>query len=764
MATFEGIYNSVLRGVSQQVPQEREDGQLGEQLNMLSDPVTGLRRRGGIKFIADIMNLPNTTPYIKLVDINGIYYIMAIDTTVGKISIFSQEGTFLTEYLNQYLVASKISSIRSVVSRNNCYIVNTEKVPKKQVTGDNPAFDPKRAGYISIRSSAFGKQFTANIKWGTNSKDVSWTAHSSDANEASPATVAARLAAVINADPLISPVFLATVDGVTIALKAKDGVTPEPLVVTTGESSVYMMVSNSQRVAQRTELLGTLPPALDGFTMAVGTLSNSSYYRYSKETNTWKEVGKWEPNYRITDEPLVWTYDSSVSSPFVFKSLGIKIRSAGDDENNPLPKFIDYGITGIGTYQSRLILLAGSYVTLSKTTDFSEYSRTTVTELLDTDAIEVASASLSSAQFEYAVPYNKDLVLISRTHQAVIPSNSTVLTPKTAVIYPSNEVELSLATEPVVVARSLYFAYQRGSEFFQIGEFIPNSYTDAQYLDQGLMDHLPLYATGVCTNISVSSTNNMVVMSSNSKEVLINQYRWQGDERVLLSFHKWVLPHKVIYSAFVQDILYLVMQDSNGKLILGSLNVQLNQLDDKPTPYLDLYHFVTITDGSGVVRFDTAGMVASVYSEPRMRHQPTYYRTTGSTIRCPYDGTIVLGYPYTSLFSITPPFLKDQSGKVLAGVKSTVHSLRMTFKATSTFKAFVQDAMGISYDYSQDTALTWSETDVGIATINNIGSVTIPCRTQMSSTECSISTDSTTDMNVVSIEFIIRYQGKHRRL
>ncbi|WP_236502141.1 hypothetical protein, partial [Escherichia coli] len=74
---------------------------------------------------------------------------------------------------------------------------------------------------------------------------------------------------------------------------------------------------------------------------------------------------------------------------------------------------------------------------MSATADFNVYMRTTVEELQDDDPIEVSSTALSAAQFEYAVPYNKDLVLLSQNQQAVIPANSTVLTPKTAVVYPS---------------------------------------------------------------------------------------------------------------------------------------------------------------------------------------------------------------------------------------------------------------------------------------------------------------------------------------
>lgn len=40
-------YGSLLRGVSQQVAQDRSDGQHTEQVNMLSDPVNGLSRRHG---------------------------------------------------------------------------------------------------------------------------------------------------------------------------------------------------------------------------------------------------------------------------------------------------------------------------------------------------------------------------------------------------------------------------------------------------------------------------------------------------------------------------------------------------------------------------------------------------------------------------------------------------------------------------------------------------------------------------------------------
>lgn len=46
-------YRSIARGVSQQVPNQRLEGQHEEQVNMVSDPVVGLSRRRGSKFITE---------------------------------------------------------------------------------------------------------------------------------------------------------------------------------------------------------------------------------------------------------------------------------------------------------------------------------------------------------------------------------------------------------------------------------------------------------------------------------------------------------------------------------------------------------------------------------------------------------------------------------------------------------------------------------------------------------------------------------------
>lgn len=51
MAKYSGSYERIVLGVSQQVPQDRREGQHFEQVNFVSDPVRGLVRRRGSEFI-----------------------------------------------------------------------------------------------------------------------------------------------------------------------------------------------------------------------------------------------------------------------------------------------------------------------------------------------------------------------------------------------------------------------------------------------------------------------------------------------------------------------------------------------------------------------------------------------------------------------------------------------------------------------------------------------------------------------------------------
>lgn len=62
MSKVQGSYASIIRGVSQQAPAERLEGQHGEQVNLISDPVRGLVRRNGSILLASKTTAIDATP------------------------------------------------------------------------------------------------------------------------------------------------------------------------------------------------------------------------------------------------------------------------------------------------------------------------------------------------------------------------------------------------------------------------------------------------------------------------------------------------------------------------------------------------------------------------------------------------------------------------------------------------------------------------------------------------------------------------------
>ena len=92
MPTYESAYKSLLQGVSQQIPEERLPGQLSAQVNMLSDPVTNLRRRPGAQ-LRDVSTMPSATcNSIRgfFTDIAGTRVHVIICTRTGTIFVLNE--------------------------------------------------------------------------------------------------------------------------------------------------------------------------------------------------------------------------------------------------------------------------------------------------------------------------------------------------------------------------------------------------------------------------------------------------------------------------------------------------------------------------------------------------------------------------------------------------------------------------------------------------------------------------------------------------
>lgn len=435
MSTYEAAYKSMLQGVSQQLPEERLPGQLTSQVNMVSDPVTNLRRRPGVVFRKSwawaSADYEHSLGWFT--DISGSRVNILLNTNTGNIRIldeqFNEEAS-----LNggAYLINADPTRIRASSVGNEFFLCNVDKQPVVQygTTGTDPA----NSGFFYVVSGAFSKGYSVVIVHGGGSITASYTTPPGtgpgDAALATPEYIAEQLyTKLVSSDPSL---FVQR-DGPYVFITRAGGIS-----VNTSVGTGYMIASKSGVVRSTGDLPARLPSAANGFICRVGTGESPQYYRYNHLTTEWTEVGAWGSPTRITNVPISILWDGTAWALNTESFVG---RHAGDDDSNELHEWMTHGITGMGTYQGRLVLMSGPLVSLSASNRPRHFFRTTVTSLLHSDPIEVGASMNSAAAYEWAIPFHKDLVLFSRAYQAVIPSGNTAVTPATATVVPTSAHE-----------------------------------------------------------------------------------------------------------------------------------------------------------------------------------------------------------------------------------------------------------------------------------------------------------------------------------
>lgn len=435
MSTYEAAYKSMLQGVSQQLPEERLPGQLTAQVNMVSDPVTNLRRRPGVVFRKSwawaSADYEHSLGWFT--DIAGSRVNILLNTNTGNIRILDEqfnEGASLNG--GAYLINADPTRIRASSVGNEFFLCNVDKQPVVQYGTTDP--NPVNSGFFYVVSGAFSKWYSVDIVHGGGSITASYTTPSGtgsgDAALATPEYIAEQLCTkLVTGSPSLSVqrtgpyVFITSAGGISVNTNVGTG---------------FMIASKSGVVRSTGDLPARLPSAANGFICRVVTGASPQYYRYNHLTAEWTEVGAWGSPTRITNVPIsiLWT-----GTAWALNTESFVGRNAGDDDSNELHEWMTYGITGMGTYQGRLVLMSGPLVSLSASNKPRHFFRTTVSSLLNSDPIEVGAGMNSAAAYEWAIPFQKDLVLFSRAYQAVIPSGNTAVTPSTATVVPTSAHE-----------------------------------------------------------------------------------------------------------------------------------------------------------------------------------------------------------------------------------------------------------------------------------------------------------------------------------
>ena len=778
MTIFDSSSSPLLQGVSQQIPSSRVPGQLSSQLNMVSDPVSGLRRRPGAQLRMSLSG--NTTAGLKswYMEMSGIRYDAIIEPATGVLTLVNADTSAVayTSASTPYLQADEPSSLRVTFMSGICWILNVEKTPI-QSTYDTTLIDPNTTGFYYVKAGAFSKTFSVTLKAtlagvtysGTYTYATPSGTTTGDADKADPTYIYDQLKTAIMAST--SPNWGTL--GLTTSL-ASSGclrfLLPGATLfqVTSGTGTAYVQPSNSMKVSLVSDLPATMPAVAVGMVCAVGSLVGSmQYYKWSG--SSWVECGCYHSYLQVTNMPMR-LYEE--------ETLGLTLdaptfigRYSGDDENNPYPECFSL-ISGMSTYQGRLMLLSGDTGCLSASDDPLNFMRTTCSELLDNDPIGISSGNISSAYFEHAIQFNRDLILYASTHQAVIPASSVAITPKNAMIVLTGTASVNTKAAPTQVGHWLLHAVPNTPGYSGVAALVPSAYSASQYQQNDLTAHLPTYFPGTVDLIAAAGSTGIALLHTPAEpaSVFVHQQLWQGDQLSQVAFHKWTFPYAVLSMHFRQDTAVLLLDDPDAGYLLCTLEYKQSEytapVGGAYYPMLDLWSVLTITGGVTtlpVVYRTTSNKVAlptciQNYGAMRGEQLHTTYASgslvldTGVSVN-----TVIVGYAYTSEFTPNPPILKDGKGNAINLAYSTLVRYVPSFQNTAEFTVQVTSG-GVAWDAIAMNAFTWASPELvpGSRRVAKLAHVTIPVNAPCSDVECSFSTSGTYDMNLIDLEFTAR--------
>lgn len=789
MAYIEGSYKQLLFGVSQQARKDRLEGQVEAQVNMTSDLTFGLRRRSPTQLsYVGAGNTARERGAFLYTELGGTEVVVNVDHVTGLLYLFGANGVPLFQDSNSYLQAPTSDDIQFAVVQDELYILNRNVKPAESIV-PNRGGDPTRAGYFHVLAGAFAKDYTITIRVNDSAEhSVTHRTPTSSTNEphlAQPNEVAKALLNGFAASPVIGTaagwgwhrigefVFFRAPAGVSVS-------------VTSGTGSNFVRTSNAQRTNLVTDLPPNLPNEADAFTMAVGNSVSRVYYRWSNADKAWVEDAAYEARLVLNAMPIVLhktgptTWNLSVPA--------WERRLAGDAESNPALNIVKSGITGIGAFQGRLVLLSGEYVCMSASGKPLRWYRSTVSQLLADDPIEIAASASLAAPYRHAVQFNQNLVVFSARHQSTVPGNVGI-TPQNATISISSTYTADANRRPIPVGMSLFFAAPRAAGYAAMWEMTPSPYSDNQLAAQDVTGHIPQYITGPIRWAAASSTTNILVVADSARldELVIHEYLWQGTEKVHQSWHRWRFAFPVYFGYFLGDFLYLVTSVATRFAVIRVDIRQGAGEDTLDTGRLD-YYFDTTVGSDGILRLPAAAMAVWARSNSidagivqpvwgflqdgpfkgvRERLTPYAYDTPSGQylvrVSQPAGTRYRIGERYTSSVTPSAPVVRDSNGVPITTQRALLHKFVVSLQNTGEFTYATKDLYR-EHPPEVTSPLKFGSPELGVGKPPVAdGIVHIPCRLDMQTTLLTLQTDDVYDLNITSLEYGFRYHQRYGR-
>ena len=566
--------SNLIGGVSQQPEVLRLENQASVQSNGFSGVVEGLKKRPPTNYVAKITGSSLSNAYIHTINRDtSERYIVTI--TSGAISVYDIDGTAKTvvaqtNATNYLTSSSPRTEFKCLTVNDYTYIINTSKTV---------AMD-------SATSTAKVEEAIYQVTQGVDAIDYSVTIDSITYSFTSTNS---------NTEDIRDGLFTAigTVSGYTFT---KIGNSSFKVVKAAGTLSVSASDgygdNASQIIYDSVQNFSDLPSeGIDGQVVEIkGDAANNfdNYWvKWVASTSVWEETLapaiKYKFDYDTMPHLLIRTADGNFrltqadGSSYTISATSYNVpewgeRLVGDLDSAPNPSFVDTTIKDIFFHSNRLGLLADENVVLSRASEFFEFFAETVTDVLDTDVIDINVSHTKVSLLKNAIPFNSNLLIFSDQTQFLL-SGGTSLTPSNVAVDVATEYEALDGVKPVGSGNNVFFGFNKG-EYTGLREYYVEADGETNE-GEDITANVPKYIPSSIFKFAIASNENVLVaLSSKSTEVnalYIYQWFYADSKRLQSAWHKWTFGTTsnvtILNVDFIGTTLYLLIERSDGVYI-----------------------------------------------------------------------------------------------------------------------------------------------------------------------------------------------------
>ena len=577
MALVSRTIPNLVQGVSQQPEVLRLNSQAGEQINGFSSVVEGLKKRPPTEYVAKLSSSSLGNAFIHTInrDLNERYIVVVSN---GSIAVYDINGvsktvvnqTNATNYLNS---SNPKSDFVCMTVADFTFIVNKNKT----------------TAMGSTTSSAKVEQAVYSVLQGVNSTKYSITIDGTTYSFTSSDTNSENIR-----------------NGLKSAIGSPSGIT----VSNIGNSSFSVVKSSgtltvtasdgygndaSQVVKDKVQNFSDLPvPAINNQVVQVTGDADSGfddyYVKFVEADNLWQETVA--PNTKTTLDNstmphiLIRTADGNFrftqvdGSSYTISGTSYDVpawgtRICGDEDSVPDPTFIGRKLNDIFFHRNRLGFLADENVIMSRSGEFYEFFPETITQVLDTSPIDVASTHTKVSILRHAISFDEELLLFSDQTQFVLSGGAT-LTSENISINVTTEFETDKTIKPVGAGSNVYFGFNKGN-FTGVRELFIASDTDTKQADD-ITANVPKYIPANVFKFSSATNENIIVALSSDEDnaLYVYQYYVSQNRRLQSAWSKYTFgttsTDKILNIDFIENELFVINERSDG-VYLEKINV-----------------------------------------------------------------------------------------------------------------------------------------------------------------------------------------------